>query len=519
MLNPYDQVPYASYAYPQTHPRRLATIATLLGLKPPAVERCRVLEIGCGQGGNLIPMAEQLPAGQFVGFDLAPTAIAQAQQDVRDLGLANARFSQQDIMQVGADLGEFDYIIAHGIYSWVPAPVRDKLLAIVKAHLAPAGIGYVSYNTYPGWHVRGLLRDLLLFKLRHVTGEAERVRQARAVAQTLVPTVPVETAYGQALRQQLEKVATSSDSIIAHDLLEATNDPVYFHQFVQHAAAYGLDYLGEAEFGSMIHTLLPPAARNTARADAEQMLEAEQLADFLRERTLRFALLVHGGQKAEWTGITERIQAMHFASSAKPEGPVDNLVSNQPIKFRTRDSVANANEPLFKAALLHLSRVWPSYVPFVELLRAAGALLPASHAKFYPASPAGRQLLETFVLAYAAKTVDVLATPPALTTTVSERPLASRYARVEAQRGDTVTNLHHQSLRVNELDRQLLRRLDGRHDRASLLTELATAVTTQNITVPIKGVTTRLTDPSPDALDPLITATLQRLADRALLIA
>jgi tRNA G46 methylase TrmB len=73
-LTAYDEVLYPSYTHNQTHPDRLATIATLFGLTPAPVERCRVLELGCGNGSNLVPMAYGLPGSEFVGIDRWPKA-------------------------------------------------------------------------------------------------------------------------------------------------------------------------------------------------------------------------------------------------------------------------------------------------------------------------------------------------------------------------------------------------------------------------------------------------------------
>src|SRR5262249_26620757 len=146
----YDEVVYPSYVYSQTHPDRLATIATLLGMNPTSVESCRVLELGCGAGGNLIPMAFDLSESGFVGIDLAGSAISQGRELIKALGLKNISLQQADLMDLSSELGKFDYIIAHGLFSWVPEVVRDRILAICRAHLAPEGVAYISYNAYPG---------------------------------------------------------------------------------------------------------------------------------------------------------------------------------------------------------------------------------------------------------------------------------------------------------------------------------------------------------------------------------
>ena len=65
----YDDIPYESHPFAQSHPNRLFTIGTLFGMRPTPVQKCRVLELGCAAGGNLIPMADYLPESQFVGVD------------------------------------------------------------------------------------------------------------------------------------------------------------------------------------------------------------------------------------------------------------------------------------------------------------------------------------------------------------------------------------------------------------------------------------------------------------------
>ena len=163
----YDQVLYPGVPLPQTHPDRLATIAGLFGMTPAAAPNCRVLELGCGDGGNLIPMALTLPASVFTGIDLAEPAIARGCALANTLGLENITLRHLDLMRMGPDLGEFDYgvfdyIIAHGLYSWVPPEVRDQLLSLCRAHLAPQGVAYVSYNAGPGFARRRMFREMML---------------------------------------------------------------------------------------------------------------------------------------------------------------------------------------------------------------------------------------------------------------------------------------------------------------------------------------------------------------------
>ena len=162
--NPYDQIPYTSYPFAQTHPSRLATLATLHHLEPTPITKCRVLEVGCGDGANLIPMALGLPESHFVGFDLAAKPVQQGQTIIADLGLTNIELRQADLLEFTDQ--PFDYIITHGLYAWVPQVVQDGLLALCNRLLTPNGIAYISYNAYPGCHLREMTREMMLFHIR-----------------------------------------------------------------------------------------------------------------------------------------------------------------------------------------------------------------------------------------------------------------------------------------------------------------------------------------------------------------
>ncbi len=193
MPTDYDELPYPGGSYTQTHPDRLATLAILFGMTPAPVERCRVLELGCGDGGNLIPMAFALPKSSFFGVDLAGTAISRGLELIGQLGLANIRLHQVNLIDMGdmsADSARYDYIIAHGLYSWVPPDVRERILEICKSQLAPNGVAFVSYNAYPGGHLHDTVREMMRFHTRHVTDAREKVRQARELLEFLVEAHP-----------------------------------------------------------------------------------------------------------------------------------------------------------------------------------------------------------------------------------------------------------------------------------------------------------------------------------------
>ncbi|HEV8592622.1 MAG TPA: class I SAM-dependent methyltransferase, partial [Pyrinomonadaceae bacterium] len=160
----YDKLPYPSKFFVQTHPDRLATQATLFGVSPANVPTCRVLELGCGNGSNLVAQAYLLPDATFVGVDLAKTHIDDALAAAKELGLTNIEFRQMDVMEMSeSDFGKFDYITAHGLFSWVPDFVRTKILELYRELLGENGVGYVSYSAYPGAHQREMVQRTIRY--------------------------------------------------------------------------------------------------------------------------------------------------------------------------------------------------------------------------------------------------------------------------------------------------------------------------------------------------------------------
>ena len=265
----YDTFPYQSYSFPQSHPDRLATIGELFGMTPAPIARCRVLEFGCASGGNLIPMAATLPDAEFVGIDLSPVQIRQGMADIDVLGLSNIRMLATDIMDFGEEFGAFDYIIAHGVYSWVPNEVQERMLAICARQLSPSGIAYISYNTLPGWRMRAVVRDAMTYHTRRLVDPVQRVAQSRAMLEFLAEALQEEpgdtAAYGSMLRQEAEELRKREDYYILHDHLEAVNEPLYFHQFMERAARHDLNYLGEADFVTMLGASSHPRSCKRSR--------------------------------------------------------------------------------------------------------------------------------------------------------------------------------------------------------------------------------------------------------------
>ena len=473
----YDEVPYSSFPYAQSHPNRLAVVGTLFGMTPALIDRCRVLELGCASGGNLIPMAAQFPEAAFVGIDLSSRQIAEGVQTVEALGLRNIELRCMSITDVDASMGKFDYVICHGVYSWVPEAVRQKIFDICAEQLNPQGIAYISYNTYPGWHMRGTVRDMMVFHARRWSKPEDRVGNARALLDWLVKTVPPDdNAYSSLLRSESERLRNNADSYILHEHLEAINEPLYFYQFADAAAAKGLQFIAEAQSGARWFEGLGPKADQAVRQVARDIIEYEQYLDFLRNRMFRRSLLCHAGVPLDRNLAPERLRKLHIASNAVPEGPL-NLATNEEARFRLTDGVLTTPAPLLKAALLILGPRWPEAMSFEELLR-------ETIARVYPdaALPPERieehanNLATNIIHSFTRRVMELYTHPPRVRAVADEFPRTTPLARMHATSQAYVTTLLHEVIKISPLGRKLVLLADGTRNREAIFAGLLEAV-------------------------------------------
>jgi methyltransferase-like protein/cyclopropane fatty-acyl-phospholipid synthase-like methyltransferase len=493
-LNSYDQVPYRSFPFRQSHPDRLATIAALHGITAPPVGQARVLELGCASGGNLLPMADQLPGGRFVGIDGSAVQIDAGRRLIDEAGLKNIELRQQDILTFDEPAGSYDYILCHGVFSWVPDAVQRKILDICGRCLSPTGVAYISYNTNPGWRMRGMIRDIMRYRAQFFSTPAQQLSQARSLLTFLSESVKSENnAYGILLKSELESIRSAEDSYLFHDHLEETNEPLYFHQFCEQAQLAGLQYLGEADYAAMAIENFSDSVRAMLQSVARDVIEMEQYMDFVRNRMFRQTLLCRRDLSVERTPRGRNLLRLEVASNSEPEGAI-NMAADQKVTFRRASSVISTSDGVVKAALSMLRKAWPSSIPFLDLAAGARSMSGERMAAVQADSMSlvTQRLADTLLRCYGSSHIDLHSSRPAFVTTVSERPAASPLARIQAGHGGNVTDRKHGNLNLDDFHRQLLTLLDGQRDRAQLLDALLDRVQTGGLMVHRDGV--RLTE-------------------------
>jgi methyltransferase-like protein/cyclopropane fatty-acyl-phospholipid synthase-like methyltransferase len=518
----YDNVPYDSHPFPQSHPDRLATIATLFGMKPQPIDNCKVLELACASGGNIIPLAQTMPKSHFVGIDLSKRQIEDGQKVVKQLGLKNIELKHVDLKNLDESLGKFDYIVAHGLYSWVQGDVQEKILEVCEKFLSANGVAYISYNTYPGWHFRGMIRDMMLYHAGQLTDPNAKAGQSRALLDFLAQSVPSENnAYGIMLKNEVEVLKNQRDSYLFHDHLEEENEPMYFHQFIEKANKHGLQFLGEAEFSTMLTSNFPAQVGETLRKISTDIVRTEQYMDFVRNRTFRQTLLCRADVQLNRNLSFEQVKQFMIASPIKPVSENPEITVAKAETFALPNGVQlTTPQPLVKAALQHLGEIWPKAIKFDELLNKALAKVAPNVIQDKNAAAAQSQLLGADLLtAYSTNAVVFRTHELPFVSEVSKTPKASDLAKFQAENGNYVTNQLHEIVTIDIFSKHLLALLDGKRDHKQLIDELTKLVKADTLVVQKDGKQVKDGEALKESLTTAMDESLSKMAKAAVLVA
>lgn len=466
-------------------------------------------------------MACQLPESQFVGVDFSERQVEMGRQVIQDLSLNNIRIEHANIMDVDQSRGAFDYIICHGVYSWVPDNVQEKILTISKENLTENGIAYVSYNTYPGWHMREMIRHMMIYHADQFEDTKERIEQARALMQFLESSVTTKNNYyGQLLKNEFDLIKRSQDSYLFHEHLEDINSPIYFYQFMERAEKHGLQYLAEADFGTMLTSGFPKQVAETLNRISRHIINTEQYMDFLRNRTFRQTLLCHKDRPLKRNLGAGDIQGLLVASSATTQPETVDLRPDIKQRYETPGG-ANAETayPLTKAALKILNEYWPRAIDFSTLFDEATSRLkklsiPASVNK----QANIKVLLEDLLQCYTVNVVEFHTWQSDFVTEISEIPLVSKIAACQANNGSLVVNQRHEIVKLDPVSKELVKILDGTRNHDELLEYLTQCAAKGALVLEENGRKITETKKIKDALEAAMEQALPTLASSALLV-
>lgn len=499
----YDSLPYESYSFPYSHPARLSAVAHLFSLATPRNKKFRVLELGAASGGNLIPLAMYYPDVELVGIDYSTVQVEQGQKLIQSLGLEDrVQLLCQSITDIDKDLGKFDYIVSHGVYSWVPTEVQDAIISTIQNHLKPKGVAYVSYNVYPGWKRLEIIRDMMLYHTRDMNENKaqERMAQGRAIVDFIRNMSHEKSGIRQMIDAPWDSLRNKADSYLGHEFLEPVNQPCYFLDFSEKLNAHKLAYLADAEPSlSFIQDMPEDKVKELIAASRNNQVMLEQYLDFIYFRQFRKSLIVHQSATAS---IQRKINAEVFdALQYSVNSCVEEQITPSNNSTETQDSTTSVNQSLGTPTLAPEGRrfIFNQSQPVTThndadyaLLKSISELAPRVFNKAAVLDLASKKsndsqlglrlnnLLNRLTLSGYIEIWDQLPTK-APTFDIEEQPFMPEVMRRYYQETGHLSNYRHGTSGLNIIQKEIIHLLDGEHNQEQLQAHLRQAYDAERI--------------------------------------
>jgi len=487
--NSYDDIPYESHTVAQTHPQHLFTLGTLFGLKPTLPDKAKVLELGCANGANLIPMAYHLPHAHFIGIDASRSQIADGLAQIKALGLNNITLIHQAIADFNSPT-PLDYILCHGVFSWVNDTTQQQILQLCAKHLAPHGIAYMSYNTYPGWKIASIVRDMMLWHTGQITAPIDKANEARYMLEWLYPKFQnMKTHYSEIICQEMNILSEHSDSQLIHEHLSMINTPYYFYEFMRLVNDHRLTFLSEAFLSNMPKFTSQPIS-------LLELIEHSQYHDFMHNQRFRCTLLCHQERSLEYA-------------------VKDNAIENYYLQLNPTHSHSDLKaDPILALAyaILHEEKFKPiHYQELYQKLEQRSAIINLKDS----IAALNQQLLRDVFLG------EILISyfPGNYSIEKSLSPCACPLARMQLTLQDFVVNRRHENIRLTPTAEVILPYLDGTHSLNALIDIVRSKIDEGVLVLVDKHQQTIHEEKAMrDHIKKMVIETIELLAQRALLI-
>lgn len=461
----YDVVQYDSFPYKQTHPNHLFTVGSLFGLHPKPFKQARILELGCASGGNIIPMACSAPHAKFVGIDLSQKQIEAGQNVITALNLKNIVLEKRSIMDFGATDGLFDYILCHGVFSWVDKETQDKIFSICKQNLSEQGIVFISYNALPGWNMVKSIRDMMNYHIQYLSDPKEKAQQSRSILQFILNGIKDnESPYSKFLESEIQILSQQQDSYLHHEHLEENNNPVYFYEFAKSAKQHNLDYLADSELAQMFAGNLPQSVAQEF-SKINDIVRLGQYMDFVRNQRFRQTLLCHDTVQLNRNISFEKLKQYSFSYSGVVEGDEEQLhIDKATLRFKGQYITIAVTNFLAKMALWVLSKQTKPivYADFIQKIKQATKISDITKIE---------NVLENeinWVRLVIGGMVQLSSGGLSYATGMCQKPKTSSLVKYQLQHQNTVTNQRHEVVRLSPIEQELLKLCDGSINQSHL---------------------------------------------------
>ena len=466
----YDEVPYSPFTFSYTSPSHLKTIGKLFSLSPAPLNTARIRDIGCGIGINMFNFAEIYPKSYSLGIDLSKTQIELGNKVINDLKLKNVKLKVLSILDLDGSYGKFDYIICHGVYSWVSQEIQDKIFEVCNKLLNPNGIAFISYNTLPGWNMQRTIREMMMFHSELFNTSHDKLQQAKLFLKFINESLENSaTPYSNFLRDETKLLSMYTDSYVLHEYLGEINTGIYFHQFMDNAKKHYLNYLGDTSLPAMFLGNLPAKAAEKLQT-VDNIIRSEQYMDFITNRKFRSTLLCHQNisinRKIEFNNLKEFYTSFNIRPIT-PENQVNLTNEQENIGFYYEDlpnPLIFTTSSIMKAILYVYSENISNPISFEQVAKEAFKKLDKYQLQDFLAA-----LEEHFIKFIFQGYLKIFSSKPHAIATIMERPKTSELARYQAKYAHfnnlnttvSVTNRLNDMLSIAVHEKYILEMLDG----------------------------------------------------------
>ena len=352
----YDELPYSSYPFEYNRPENLRSIAAIFNYEAAPLEKARVLELGCASGGNLIRFAMDYPKSYTLGIDISEKQIEVGQKQIKELKIKNLELKHLSITDLDDSYGKFDYIICHGVFSWVPENVREAILEIGNKLLSKNGLMFVSYNTLPGWNMISTIRDFMIYHASNFIEINDKVQQSKAAINFLNQSLEgKDSAHARFMQESAKGLLDKEDHYLRHEYLASENKAFYFYEFIDLVKEHSLDYLGDSDLHRMFVGNLPKSAAEKL-ATINDLIRTEQYIDFIKNTQFRCTILCRPGANIARNITMDVVRKLYFCCYLKASKEMDlsKITDNEEILFyldETNTANIAARTPAIKAIL------------------------------------------------------------------------------------------------------------------------------------------------------------------------
>lgn len=324
-------VPYPTFVHRQAMPVWLSTLVNFQGLKSPNITKpYRYLELGCAMGIHLHLTAAANPRGHFVGIDFNAQQLLVAKEGLEVTEIDNIEFIQASFETfLSLEIEPFDFIVTHGVWSWISKDNQEIMVNIINKLLKPNGVLYCSYMSHPGATTLIPVQKLMAEMSRNLNGDsATKAVQSLNLVRKLGLTNTGLFEKVPSLNQDLFELAQEKPNYIAHDFLSEHWQPQHSADMIRQFGKIGLSYIAGAGIIENLDVLTLPNEVQKLIKTLPLVPLQETVKDIARHTLQRQDIYVKNASKLTHHELDKSVKKIKFG--LMPNAPVGQDLKQDP---------------------------------------------------------------------------------------------------------------------------------------------------------------------------------------------